>query len=96
MFANLCNAFLAIGTVGAVIVSLYLILRENNVKYKMSGNTITIMNQLTNDYITPKVLGLGEDFTFLIEKVQINEILQKVTAKRIIIFLEINQIKNIK
>lgn len=132
LFANICSAFSAIGTVGAVIISLYLIFRENRVKYKMTGNTVTLLNPITNEnvtsgyginivnlsfnknimlnqsiavkcsnnklllllvnlklpkeFITPKILAPGEDFTFLIEKVQIKEILEKVKYKKITIF----------
>ena len=132
LFANICSAFSAVGTVGAVIVSLYLIFRENRVKYKITSNTITILNPLTNEhvasgygvnivnlsfnknimlnqsiavkcphnklllllvnlklpkeFITPKVLSPGEDFTFLIEKIQIKEILEKVKYKKITLF----------
>ena len=51
LFANICSVFSAIGTVGAVIISLYLIFRENKVKYKVEANTITIMNPSTGKYI---------------------------------------------
>ncbi len=114
LFANICSAFSAIGTVGAVIISLYLILRENSVKYKVTGNQVRITNypamkniisgyginivnlsynknimlkqslfvkqnknvnlslllnlELPDSFITPKILGPGEDFTFLIEE----------------------------
>ena len=52
LFANICSAFSAIGTVGAVIISLYLIFRENRVKYKMTGNTVTLLNPITNENVT--------------------------------------------
>lgn len=129
LFANICNAFSALGTVGAVIISLYLIFRENNVKYKMSGSITGITNypypgnntsgygvnivnlsynknimlkqslyvkqnkeralllllnlKLPEIFITPSVLGPGEDFTFFIEKKQIEYILKNVPYKKI-------------
>jgi len=132
LFANICSAFSAVGTVGAVIISLYLILRDNKIKYKMTGNTITMMNPFTNDvvadgyginivnlsfnknmmlkqslyvkcpkgkvllllvnlklpkeFITPSMLSPGENFTFLIEKKQIREILDKVKSKMVTIY----------
>ena len=131
LFANICSAFSAIGTVGAVIISLYLIFRENKVKYKVKTNTVTIMNpandkyiqgyginivnlsynknlmlnqsivvkcpknkelvllvdlKLPKEFITPKILSPGEDFTFFIEKEQIEEILKRIKSKKIIIY----------
>ena len=129
LFANICSAFAAIGTVGAVIISIYLILRDNKVKYKMTANTIDMINPINNqrivsgyginivnlsynqnimlkqsmyvycskketllllinmnlpkEYITPNVLYPGEDFTFVIEKEQIKEILNKSNNKKI-------------
>ena len=132
LFANLCSAFSAIGTVGAVIISLYLIFRENTVKYKVTGNIMVItdypslgeiingyginivnlsynknimlkqslyvkQNKKTNivllvnlnlpkSFITPNVLGPGEDFTFFIEAKQIKHILENVKEKKIRLF----------
>ena len=132
LFSNLCSAFSAIGTVGAVIISLYLIFREKNIKYKVTGNIIGITNyptmgkiisgygvtiinlsynknimlkqslyvkqskkqnlallvnlKLPEKFITPKILGPSEDFTFFIDEKQIKYILENVTNKKITIF----------
>lgn len=40
LFSNLCEAFSAIGTVGAVIVSLYFSSKENRVKYRINYNLL--------------------------------------------------------
>lgn len=56
LFANICSAFSAIGTVGAVIISLYLILRENSVKYKVTGNQVGVTNYPAMKNI---ILGYG-------------------------------------
>lgn len=132
LFANLCSAFSAIGTVGAVVVSLFLIFRENKVKSIVTGNIMGIadypslgkiingygvniinlsynknillkqslyvkQNKKTNlallvnlslpkNFITPNILGPGEDFTFFIEAKQIKYILENIKDKKIKLF----------
>ena len=41
---------------------------------------------MPKEFITPKILSPGEDFTFFIEKEQIEEILKKVKSKKITIY----------
>lgn len=45
LFANLCSAFSAIGTVGAVIVSLFLSSKKDKPNIKVDKNEITIGNK---------------------------------------------------
>ena len=44
LFANLCQFFSAVGTVAAVVVSLYLSCIKTRIKFRTSGDTIDIIN----------------------------------------------------
>lgn len=52
LFANLCQLFSALGTVGAVIVSLYIIFKQNKIKVKLTATTIDLLSERINKYIS--------------------------------------------
>ena len=65
------------------------IMLNQSIAVKCSNNKLLLLLvnlKLPKEFITPKILAPGEDFTFLIEKVQIKEILEKVKYKKITIF----------